>query len=90
VWITFLFYPVGLPCHSCLATLIRHGPHEDTDSRALVVPGALPKHEGRLSVQYPYRRHVRPGRAGLDHPGRGPAGLPLAAGSVRLPRRRCI
>jgi hypothetical protein len=82
--------PCQSPYYSCLAALIRHGPHEDTDGRALVVPGALPKHEGRLPVQGPHTRHVRPGPAELDHPSRGPAGSPLAAGSVRLPRRRCI
>jgi hypothetical protein len=48
--IAFLFCPVGLPYYSHLAALIRHSPHEDTDDRALVVAGALPKRKGRLSA----------------------------------------
>jgi hypothetical protein len=82
--------PSRSPLYSCLAALIRHGPHEDTDGRALVVPGALLKHEGRLPAQDLHGRHVRLSPAGLDHPGRSPAGLPPATGSVRLPRRRCM
>jgi hypothetical protein len=67
--IAFLFHLVGLRDYSCRAAVMQHDPHEDTDGRALVVPGAvrelLLEREGRLHAQDPHGRSSVRGEQGL-------------------------